>query len=298
MGDLVTVGVPVHNGAAFLEQALASLRAQTHEDLEIIIADNASTDATAEIATRAAADDDRIRYLRRQRNVGAAANYNDLVDRAQGRLFKWHAHDDLLAPDFIERCVAALHDAGPTYVLAFARMTEIDETGRTISVHGDALPLGGDDPASRLRALLDHPQRSHLHRCVPVMGVIRTDALRGTRRIRPHPSSDKVLIVELALRGRFADVTEPLFLRRVHPGTHLRSSPSTADVAAWFDPARRGRAPMVRTALLRGYLNAVARAPLAPTDRLRCAAEVVRWTVRDGTWRVVAGELRAAVKEG
>ena len=71
---LVSLGVPVYNGEAYLEEALDSLRSQTVEDLEIVIVDNQSTDATIEIAEAAEAADPRVRVLRNPENLGAAGN--------------------------------------------------------------------------------------------------------------------------------------------------------------------------------------------------------------------------------
>src|SRR6516165_373080 len=70
----LSIGVPVHNGALFLRQALESLMAQTYEDFELIIADNASTDETESICQSFAAQDRRVRYHRSNKNLGAARN--------------------------------------------------------------------------------------------------------------------------------------------------------------------------------------------------------------------------------
>ena len=73
---LVSVGVPVYNGEAFLEDAIRSTLSQTLDDLELILCDNASSDRTAEICRDYAARDHRVHYFRNARNLGAAANYN------------------------------------------------------------------------------------------------------------------------------------------------------------------------------------------------------------------------------
>jgi GT2 family glycosyltransferase len=75
----VSIGVPVFNGARHLASCLDSLLAQTYDDLEIVVSDNASTDDTAAICSAYSRHDERIRYIRQQRNIGAAANYNSLV---------------------------------------------------------------------------------------------------------------------------------------------------------------------------------------------------------------------------
>jgi hypothetical protein len=68
----LSVGLPVYNGQNYLSQSLDALLGQSYPDFELIISDNASTDATPEICRRYAATDSRIRYLRQPRNIGAA----------------------------------------------------------------------------------------------------------------------------------------------------------------------------------------------------------------------------------
>ena len=66
----VSIGMPIYNGERYLRSALDSLLAQTFEAFEIIISDNASTDATPAICSAYAAKDPRIRYYRNERNIG------------------------------------------------------------------------------------------------------------------------------------------------------------------------------------------------------------------------------------
>src|SRR6185437_5892161 len=87
----VTVGLPVYNGARHLPSALAGLAAQTYTDLEIVISDNCSTDETEEICRAFAAEDDRVRYIRRTENRGAAWNFNSVVTETSSPYFKWAA---------------------------------------------------------------------------------------------------------------------------------------------------------------------------------------------------------------
>ena len=67
---LVSVGVPVFNGEKYLAEAIESILAQTVTDLELIICDNASTDATEEISRRFAESDERVQYFRNPKNRG------------------------------------------------------------------------------------------------------------------------------------------------------------------------------------------------------------------------------------
>jgi glycosyltransferase involved in cell wall biosynthesis len=117
---LVSIGLPVYNGQRFLAQALDSLLGQTLGDLEIVISDNGSTDRTAEICSRYAARDARIRYIRQESNRGAVWNFNFVALQARGQYFRWASANDFCDPRLLEKCVGMLRsDAGA--VLCYGR---------------------------------------------------------------------------------------------------------------------------------------------------------------------------------
>lgn len=105
---LVSIGIPVHNGEGSVKQALDALRAQTYDNLELVISDNASTDRTGEICREYAAKDQRIKYFRNPTNVGIYENFRRLVILATGEYFMWAAADDLKPPTAVEHCVQAI----------------------------------------------------------------------------------------------------------------------------------------------------------------------------------------------
>ena len=104
----VTIGMPIWNGAAYVADAIGSILAQTYDDFELMISDNASSDATAEICLGYVRLDTRIRYIRQQLNLGVHSNHMYLFRHSTSPYFKWAAHDDILAPAFIEKCVQVL----------------------------------------------------------------------------------------------------------------------------------------------------------------------------------------------
>src|SRR5262245_37911326 len=207
----LSIGVPVYNGEKFLEETLESLLAQSFGDFELIISDNASTDGTSEIARRIAARDERVRYHRHSRNLGLAANYNGLVQMASGELFKWATADDVCRPMFVERCVAAL-DATPDAVLAYPRTQFIDTARSQLEINDPGFPLNWPRAVDRWRYVVG----AH-HWVNAILGVIRRGALLRTRLMPAYPGGDYVLLGELCILGRFVEVSEVLFLRRLHP---------------------------------------------------------------------------------
>ncbi|HKJ45099.1 MAG TPA: glycosyltransferase family 2 protein, partial [Balneolales bacterium] len=104
----VSIGMPVYNGENYIERAISSILAQTYKDFELIISDNASTDKTQEICKMFVGRDNRVRYHRNSKNIGAARNYNIVFRLSRGKYFKWAAHDDELAPAFLEDAVNVL----------------------------------------------------------------------------------------------------------------------------------------------------------------------------------------------
>lgn len=269
---VVTLGVPLFNGAPYLASALDSLLAQTFSRFEILISDNGSTDGTEEICRRYAALDRRIRYFRHDVNRGAAWNHNFLIMEARGRYFRWHHYDDLCEPRHLERCVAAL-EVNPGTVLAYPRTILIDAAGGITSHYEDRLALDEDAPHARLRHFL-----RNVYLCNPVLGLVRMDALRRTALHGAYMAADHVLLAELAMQGRWVEIPEALFFRRFHSAKSTEANRTMRDRAAWFDPRlRRGTFFWPNFRLFSERLKAVTRAPVGLQEKLLCAWVVIVW---------------------
>jgi glycosyltransferase involved in cell wall biosynthesis len=102
----VTVVLPSYNAASSLPRALDSVFAQTLADLEVIVADDGSTDGTAEVAEAFAGSDGRVRVLRGELNAGAATARNRAMAAARGEWLALLDADDTMATDRLERLVA------------------------------------------------------------------------------------------------------------------------------------------------------------------------------------------------
>jgi glycosyltransferase involved in cell wall biosynthesis len=296
-GPRLTVGLPVFDGEPYLEACVRSILDQTYADFELVIADNASTDATADICRAFSDVDARVRYLRHSQNIGAGPNHNFVLEQATGELFRWAAADDLVGPTAFARCVELLDEAGPSVVLAFPQAEIIDEHGEHIRFWADQGSVDGDTPAERLRALIGH-RSGHFHGgpMTPFYGVIRTGALRSTRLHQLFYGSDRVLVVELALRGKLVEVPEALYIRRQHTaqsGGSWSNSNTARERDQWVDPGFRGIA-MPQSRLVGGYLKAVLDAPLTRTEQRRCLWAITVESRRNGTLRDAFGEIRRA----
>jgi glycosyltransferase involved in cell wall biosynthesis len=112
---LVSIGMPVFNGAHYLSIALNSILKQTYSNFELIISDNASTDKTEEICLQYASKDPRIKYYRQPQNIGPVKNFLFVLEQANSKYFMWAAADDKKSSNFLEKNVEFL-DSNPGYV--------------------------------------------------------------------------------------------------------------------------------------------------------------------------------------
>ena len=105
----VSVIIPTYNYARYLPEAVDSVLEQDFDDYELIIADDASTDNTAEVCRRYAEQDSRIRSVRHEKNLGMVENWNWCLRQARGKYVKYLLADDkFLEPYALRRMVDAL----------------------------------------------------------------------------------------------------------------------------------------------------------------------------------------------
>ena len=268
---VVSLGLPVYNGENYLKQAVQSITTQTFIDFELIISDNGSTDNTESICREVAAADNRVRYVRLDQNLGAAWNFNHTVELARGEYFKWVAHDDMIAPEYLQVCVNALNGREER-VAAFTHARIIDDQGKTLRQKLDLSHSEETNPATRFRYSICIE-----HSCLAIFGLIRTNILRRTPMIAPYVGSDRVLLAELGLRGPFVEIKQPLFFHREHSERSTRAEPSLQQRAAWFDPSRAGKMTFPHWRIWREYSGSVRRAPLSTGRRIACLFQIVRW---------------------
>jgi len=126
---MVSVVMPVRNGAPFVREALGSVRAQTFDDFELIVVDDASTDDSRAIL--AACDDPRLVVIENERHLGLTASLNRGLARARATLIARHDADDRSHPERFARQVAAMR-ARPDLALLGSRGRLIDERGRVV----------------------------------------------------------------------------------------------------------------------------------------------------------------------
>jgi glycosyltransferase involved in cell wall biosynthesis len=289
----VSIGLPVYNGAAYLAAAVESIRAQTFGDFELLIADNASTDDTETIGRRYADQDPRIRYRRQPCNLGAVENHRWVYERSAGQYFKWAAHDDVLHPEFLARCVAAL-DADPELAYCFTRTVVIDAAGRELGRFRVSVPdVHSPHPHQRYRGLLRTDRW-----CVELFGLFRRAALEQTRLMESYVASDRVLRAELGLVGRGREIPEYLFYSRDHDQRSTRAMPAHHLRTAWYDPRLAGRWVLPHWRLWMEYGRSIRRARLTASEKWKCAGAWLGWVGQDANGARLLADLLIAAWPG
>ena len=284
----VTIGLPVYNGERFLDSALASILGQEFTNFELVVSDNASTDETGPILEAWSAKDSRITVYRNSINLGGSANFNRVLGLAQGEYFRWAGHDDLMDPGMLGACVEALDAQGPSCVLSYPPTVIIDESGTEQGVFDNRLHLDHADPVLRLRHLIRNFRLANV-----IFGLMRTEAIQEVGGIPGYNSGDLVMLAGLALRGRFTEVPEPQFYRRMHAGMSWRASKSPEGFATWFDSSRHPLIVFPLWRVWRELIFEVWRSPLSPAQKVRASVVAgFEWPRRH--WRRFLGELKRA----
>lgn len=261
----VSLGMPVFMAEAYLPETLENLLAQEFTDFELLISDNASTDATPDICADFARRDERVRYVRNSENKGAAHNYNQVFHLTTGTYFKWASYDDLLAPDYLTRCVDVLDSAPLSVALCYPRTWIIDADGDIVREHDDHFDIRAESPVERLRLFT-----WKWSWCNPCFGLHRRTVLARTRLIQPYISSDVTLLAELALLGEFWEIPERLFYRRVHSTSSRQGDVTLDQVAAWFEPSGKAGKLHPRHRIFAEIHRSIGRTNLSIADRVRC----------------------------
>jgi glycosyltransferase involved in cell wall biosynthesis len=260
----VTIGMPVYNGVEFIEQALAAITEQTYENWRLFVSDNVSTDGTWDILQRWAAKDDRIILHQQDANIGAARNFQYVLDRAETDYFMWHAYDDWLAPNYLEELTGCLL-ANPDCTLACPTIDRLTAEGNPLLrvEFPSVLP-----PArlERVKYLLDRPEPAWIY------GLFRTEALRRAQRLAASFGwvwgSDHVALVSFIVNDRICGTDRTIFFNR-----KLGLS------AGRYGPATRIDRYRYIARYVWFHLKIWMSSRLSPLEKLGCVGRVLRHAV-------------------
>lgn len=258
----VSIGMPVYNGERYIEEALRSNLDQTYEDFVLVISDNASTDRTQEICRQYASQDQRIFYLRNEVNLGAAKNYSCCFTPAPCEFFRWSNADDTIEPTLIEECLRALEE-NPDACLAYGKTKIINSDGKITNLYDDKLDLRQELASDRFICARDNIGLSNV-----LYGLMRRNKLAKTALLGSYSASDTNLIVELALYGKFIEIDNYLFSRRMHPQASSWDRNDQEAQANFWDASNK-KLWFQYTKAVSEYFKAVARAPITSSEKRR-----------------------------
>ena len=299
----LSIGMPVYNAERYLAEALDCFLAQTFQDFDIIVSDNASTDRTAEICRSFAERDPRIRYYRNEKNLGAIPNFNRVFELSRSPLFKWAAHDDLYHPRYLQMCVRILDD-DPDVVLAHSKTAFLDDRGEPFPVD----PATGYyiDPRTGLAKTADSPMvadspvailrfwqvLSRARWGTHMFGVMRREILQKTRLLPNFSGADRAMLAELALLGRFRCPNEVLFSKRFHESAscHL----SEKELVGWL--STDGKAYSRRARQLKAYFSTPQGKPVGILTKVGCVGLVAAHSVKIAAQAVAGKDARRAAQ--
>ena len=288
----VSVGMPVYNREKYVGLAIESHLQQTYEDFELVITDNASTDHSEQICREYAAKDPRVKYHRNPRNLGASGNYNRCFELSTGEYFRWTPSDDLISPNVLQRAVQIL-DQDPSVFVAYPKTKLIDSEGTVIGDFDERLHTMSDRPSERWKTVQQNLRLGNLH-----YGLNRADKFRRTGLLRNYNGGDFPLIAEMSLYGKFYEIQDAFFYRRMHAEASSAIK-SKSDLMAFYDPRKREEFFLHNWAHWGANTKSVFRAPIPVTEKLRIYAYECRrlfWG-RNEYFQEVAGAVRHVARK-
>jgi glycosyltransferase involved in cell wall biosynthesis len=268
---IVSVAMPVYNGEDFIEDAVRCVLNQTYPHLELVISDNASTDNTERICRQFTKEDKRVKYVRNQTNIGAANNYNQAFWLTTGSYFRWNNADDLCSPKLHELCLAVLMK-NPDTVLSYGKTTLIDNQGKFIKDYDDNLNLRQEKAFDRFKAFFKQVGLTNV-----IYGLMRRSAVEKTALMGngTYFASDTNFMAEMTLHGKFYELSEHLFSRRMHESASSWDRKNNK-VQFEFWQGRNAEFTLPRWKKQYAFLKAIQKAPLKKTQKAKLHALILQ----------------------
>jgi glycosyltransferase involved in cell wall biosynthesis len=218
---LVSFGLPIYNGADYLEKCLLSLIEQTHSNIEVLINDDCSLDNSYQICEGLIKGDPRFVLRKNKKRLGAHDNFLVTLQRATGEFFVWASQDDWWNPNFTSTLLARLKQNVCAVVAMSATDTfGIDGNSRgRISLVGHNYSLVDNSPRQRARAILSKGKVGNLgpKANLFIHGMVRRSVF--VESIKAFPGrfgNERNLLVQWALAGDFEYVASSLFYRTTY----------------------------------------------------------------------------------
>ena len=197
----VSVVVPVLDGEDWIERSVRSALDQTCRSVEVLAADDGSTDRTPDILARLAAQDDRVRVLRSGRRLGPGGARNRALDAARGRWIAFLDADDRFHPDRLDRLLAAAREHGATLLADNQRVLEEDGGDLGLLWPWVTQPIRVDATEWAHRNAWDGPQAFGYGYAKPLVLRELVESPRLRMREELHLMEDYHFVLALLRRG-------------------------------------------------------------------------------------------------
>jgi glycosyltransferase involved in cell wall biosynthesis len=293
---LVSICIPTHSAKrlGYLREALASVRAQTHTETEILLWDNGHDEPLRAFAEEQMREDSRIRYTRHEPSVSAGANFNSALQMSRGEYVVMLGDDDRLLPRAVETMLAAKQ---PDTVVAFPNLHVIDSQGRRqpAMTHLHQRTFGRDRlPSGRVA----DPVACAWKNAVFLPGsLMRTAVLQRYGLNTTVRAGDFLVFAQLARDGHsFLHLDDYLFEYRIHPGS-VTATGSPSENEGLLDLLEPIQVPRHVEPLKRRFLGGILMATVS--DSLRSGdVERARALIRQPYYPALRDEPAYVVAQG
>ncbi|MCL5126321.1 MAG: glycosyltransferase [Deltaproteobacteria bacterium] len=220
----ITIGIPTYNRSQFLIETLRSVQHQDYADIEILIADNASSDDTACICEQLAKNDKRIRYIRNPENLGMAGNWKRIAELTTTPYLKYLMDDDLLLPGCISAFAEVARRVPELSLIACLAVGFRDGSELAIMPQ----PIYAPESSIPGRVIGQFLVRWSNQLGCPTNIMYRTDALRQVVTVWDNVpnqiwTSDILAMLKVLDLGNFLCINRPLVAIRQHTGSGTSS---------------------------------------------------------------------------
>lgn len=270
----IVIGLPVYNGQKYLRAAIESHLSQSFGDFILVVSDNGSTDATADIGAEYARADDRVKYLRSPENRGILWNHRRVMDAIESprQYFRWAGGDDIAGPGLLQAMVDVL-DKRPEVEAVVPDTMNIDGDGQVVGSMARSLDLQSPDVYTRAHDVL---LADYQH--VIAYGLLRASTLRLLRTGPDYVGWDPIFIWELALRGQMVQAQGPILYRRFHAGSISRVK-TVKEMRKWVEPNTRAGMNFPHWTWAYERIRVLMECPMSLRERLRIGAFLARATL-------------------
>ena len=228
----IGIGIPLFNASKYIEETIKSIQLQTHQNFKIFISDNCSTDNSWEILCKLSSEDKRIHLYRQNSQIDVHKNFEFVRDYFSNSFFMWHASDDAIEPQFIEKSLAILK-RHPEIACIASDVKRIDSRGNYI----DTISLNENrysDSIKNLKKIQNHffkNPTTNTH--FSIYGLFRMQFLKKVSmslngKMRYKSGAEIPQLAQVALEGRIFSINEALKIYRVHNDSVFSTERSNA----------------------------------------------------------------------